>query len=96
VEIAQDLFRASESELFYQPMLVVSFQECADRNPQLFNVSVCAAVDNLFFESFIEPLHNSARQANQGKKDLQWFSLKYLLGKLNLCDKNFNSASLRE
>ena len=37
-------------------MLVVSFHECRDHNPQLFDVPVGAAVDDLLFESPVEPL----------------------------------------
>jgi hypothetical protein len=40
-------------------VLVISFHEFRDRNPQLFNVAISAAIDDLLFESFIEPLHDS-------------------------------------
>ncbi len=57
---------AQVSVLLHDPLGIVPFDEPADGVPQLRDVAVDAAMDDLFLERAIEPLGDEIRQAGEG------------------------------
>jgi len=55
LKLVEGLPWAFKPKFLYQPVRIVSIHEVCNRDPELLDVVVLATVDNLFFESSIEP-----------------------------------------